>query len=223
MKRIFLLTGSRTGSHYLSTLFNSGLDAFHMPEIINATHWPNKKEYINKACLKNKLSLKYTKDNIFQILQNENRFIVKYYLGDDYKKISPQDILEFSKNNNVEFYFLYRKNNIDSLISFLYLHYQGKPTVDRLKKAANLVKYNNFKITETYNIFQPYIKNIITYEELNFTEKDLKLLDVNDITHPVSITKKQVKDKETMLKKDLAVYLNEREFVFKTYGSVTNN
>lgn len=212
MKRIFLLTGSRAGSHYLSTLFNSATNAFHMPEIINSTHWPNGKDYICNICARNKLPVKYTKENIFEILENENNFIVKYYTGDDYK-ISPQDILDFSKLNDIEFYFLYRKNNIDSLISFLFLHYQGKPTNSRLQKAAKLVKSNNNKVKETYNFFRPYIKNIITYEELSFTIQDLKFLDV--ISSNGVITQKQVlyNDKEKVLKKDLKKYLDESEFV----------
>ena len=71
------------------------------------------------------------------------------------------------------------------------------------------------KIKETYNIFRPYIKNIITYEELSFTEEDLKLLDVTKTSNSVSITKKQVqqKDKEKIIKKDLAKYILESEFV----------
>jgi propanediol dehydratase small subunit len=95
------------------------------------------------------------------------------------------------------------------------MHYQGKTTTDRLKKAAELVENNNRKIKETYNIFRPYIKNIITYEELSFTEEDLKLLDVTKTSNSVSITKKQVqqKDKEKIIKKDLAKYILESEFV----------
>lgn len=214
MKRIFLLTGSRAGSHYLSTLFNTSVNAFHMPEIMNKSHWPNKKDYIPKICKKHSLSTKYNKENISNILQNEEKFIVKYYTGDEYD-ILPENIIDFSKRLNVEFYFLYRKSNIDSLISFLYMHYQGKPTTDRLKKAAELVENNNKKIKETYNIFRPYIKNIITYEELSFTEEDLKLLDVTKTSNSVSITKKQVqqKDKEKIIKKDLAKYILESEFV----------
>ena len=64
MKRIFLLTGSRAGSHYLSTLFNTGVNAFHMPEIMNKSHWPNKKDYIPKICKKHSLSARYNKENI---------------------------------------------------------------------------------------------------------------------------------------------------------------
>lgn len=214
MKKIFLLSGSRAGSHYISTLYNSAFFANHFPELLNSQHWKKDgKEYVDKLCKKNKIGKIYNKENIFKILDNENQFITKYYTG--YEEISPQEILDYAIEHNIDFYFLYRKNNIESLISFLYMHYHGKPTNARLTKAANNVMHNNQKLRETYNFFKPYIKNIITYEELTFTVNDLKLLGIyNSPQHTVSITPKSVskEDKEKITKKDLSRYITRNEF-----------
>lgn len=213
MKKIILLSGSRAGSHYISTLFNTSQSAFHMPELFNIDHWPNKKDYIKTACAKNNLPLKYNKETIFKILENEKTFITKYYLG--YSTITPKEIITFANNVGAEFYFLYRKNNIDSLISFLYMKFQGKPTAKRLEAASRYVKNNNRLLRETYICFNSYIKNTFTYEELLFTIEDLKHIEVSSITNNnYKITQKSVspQQREKILNKDLSKYLDEREF-----------
>lgn len=213
MKKIFLLTGSRAGSHYISTLFNTSQNAFHMPELLNADHWPKNKDYIKTACVKNNLPLKYNKKNLFHILENEKIFITKYYLG--YHHITPKEILEFAIKINAEFYFLYRKNNIDSLISYLYMKFQGKPTSKRLQAASDYLKRNNRLLQETHSYFKPYIKNTFTYEDLSFNVKDLSFLGIDSvINHNYKITQKNVSviQKEKILSKDLSKYIDEREF-----------
>lgn len=213
MKKIFLLTGSRAGSHYISTLFNTSQSAFHMPELLNAQHWPNSKDYVKTACVKNNLPIKYNKETVFRILENEKTFITKYYVG--YQQIAPEEILEFANKIGAEFYFLYRRNNVDSLISYLYMKFQGKLTSKNLQAASNYVKNNNRLLKNTHEYFNSYIKNTFIYEDLSFTINDLRYLDVSDIKNcNYKITQKNVSafQKEKILNKDLSKYIDEREF-----------
>lgn len=214
MKRIFLLSGSRAGSHYICTLFNTAFSTAHLPELLNKSHWPNKKDYVSRYCKKNKITNNFNKENVFKILSNEQYFITKYYLGYD---MTPKDILNFALDNNVEFYFLYRKNNIDTIISLLYMHHGGKPTKERITKAIELANYNNGLLKNTYEYFKDYIKSVIVYEDLTFTIKDLELfkLPLPESCVNVSITPKIVSplDREKIYNKVTQYYQYESEFV----------
>lgn len=206
VSRIILLSGSRTGSHYICKLFNDTVKSKFYPELINKHHWPNKKRYIPTT-------KPYSSKTIFEILRKSENFITKYYTAYD---ISPEDILTFAKQNNVKFYFLYRKNNIETMISFLYMKYKGKATHENLQKAASMVVNNNTTMLETYNYFKPYIVNKFTYEDLYFDKRDLYKLDIVPKNTVYDYTKQEVSQStKTFIttKKDLLKYLPERECI----------
>ena len=203
MKRIILLTGSRAGSHYLCTLYDSAYGLRHMPEILNANHWPGGKPYVPAS--------EFDLTTAFNTIRKEESFIVKYYTG--YELVSPSNLLDFAERENCEFYFLYRQSNIDTLISYMYMKFDGEVTEENLQVAADNVSYNNQEVRRTYELFQNRIKQILRYEDLTFTGTDLNLLGVSE--QPGRIIKKEVSVEQhaALLGYNLEKYLDGPEFI----------
>lgn len=203
MKKIILLTGSRSGSHYLCTLYNTAYNLNHMPEILNADHWPAKKYYIPDQS--------FDVSTAFDLLRKQPYYITKYYTG--YEYVSPDQLFNFASDENCDFYFLYRKSNISTFVSYMYMRFNGVATEENLQSAAEHVKYNNTQLTKTYKIFKPFIKKVFTYEDLKFDKSDLELLGVTPLNG--TITCKAVSDDQfiRMQSYNLHKYVETDEFL----------
>lgn len=185
MNKIILLTGSRTGSHYICNLFYHTLNIpFIPPELLHSEHWDiklqskksnfydlNKKYDFTKACMK-------------YVIDNSSNYIIKYC--DFYEKFTPKEIIEIANQHGAKFYYLYREDVLDTFISFLivskygYLDNPQKINIHNLNldTAVQMTVSNYARLINLYENFESHIDGIIKYETFNNTANDLELLGI---------------------------------------------
>jgi hypothetical protein len=232
MNKIILLTGSRTGSHYICNLFYHTLGiSFIPPELLHSEHWDIK--LISKKTNFFNLNKRYdfAKASMKYVIDNADNYIIKYC--DFYEKFTPEEIIKIANQHNAKFYYLYRENVIDTFISFLivskygYLDNPQKINIDNLNldKAVQTTVSNYARLITLYKNFESHINGIIKYEDFNNTPNDLKLLGIN-VDNVVIKNKKiissEVKD-EILKKYNLKECFNNYITTYHEYSFIGNN
>jgi hypothetical protein len=205
MKKIFLLTNSRSGSHYICNLFYDNLDIPDvLPELLHVEHWLNSpiKNRLQRTLNRYNLEGMDIKSSMIHILEKTKNYIVKYSTA--YETLSPSIIKEIAELNNAKFCFLYRENVLEVFLSNIIVDnfgYLDSPV--RLSQIKNLKNFNNAAartlwnynvLNNTYDIFQPCIDHIVRYEDFKNDKNDLRLIGV-DVDSTVFNTQKVVHQK----------------------------